>query len=106
MNGTFVSATAFIRALVKEIKARHVRRLRDGLCTVEYGFVLEDLLTAFGRTAAHCSNVAIEMLQVSEGKLEAHEYVSALKAGQLEESAKYTERFNTYKEKYAFDDEK
>lgn len=95
-----------VRALVKEIKARHVRRLRDGLCTVEYGFVLEDLLTAYGRTAAHCSNVAIEMLQVSEGKLEAHEYVSALKAGQLEESAKYTERFNTYKEKYAFDDEK
>ena len=45
-------------------------------------------------------------MQVSEGKLEAHEYVSALKAGQLEESAKYTERFNTYKEKYAFDDEK
>jgi len=94
-----------VRSLVKEIKARHVRRLRDGLCTVEYGFVLEDLLTAYGRTAAHCSNVAIEMLQVSEGKLEAHEYVSALKAGQLEESAKYTERFNQYKEKYAFDNE-
>jgi len=94
-----------VRSLVKEIKARHVRRLRNGLCTVEYGFVLEDLLTAYGRTAAHCSNVAIEMLQVSEGKLEAHEYVSALKAGQLEESAKYTERFNQYKEKYAFDKE-
>ena len=94
-----------VRALVKEIKARHVRRLRDGLCTVEYGFVLEDLLTAYGRTADHCSNVAVEMLQVSEGKLEAHEYVSALKSGQLEESAKYTERFNQYKEKYAFDKE-
>ena len=91
-----------VRSLVKEVKARHVRRLRDGLCTVEYGFVLEDLLTAYGRTADHCSNVAIEMLQVSEGKLEAHEYVSALKAGELEASAKYTERFNKYKEKYAF----
>ena len=35
-----------IDALVREVKSRHVRRLRDGLCSVEYGFVLEDLLTA------------------------------------------------------------
>ena len=34
-----------VDALVREIKSRHVRRLRDGLCTVEYGFVLDDLLT-------------------------------------------------------------
>jgi len=59
-----------VDVLVREIKSRHVRRLRDGLCTVEYGFVLEDLLTACERTADHCSNVAIEMLQVSEGKLD------------------------------------
>ena len=76
------------------------------MCTVEYGFVLEDILTAYGRTADHCSNVAIEMLQVAEGKLEAHEYLGALKAGQLQESAKFTERFNTYRAKYAFDEEK
>ena len=95
-----------VDALVKEIKSRHVRRLRDGMCTVEYGFVLEDILTAYGRTADHCSNVAIEMLQVAEGKLEAHEYLGALKAGQLQESAKFTERFNTYRAKYAFDEEK
>ena len=94
-----------IDSLVKEIKARHVRRLRDGMCTVEYGFVLEDLLTAFGRTADHCSNVAIEMLQVAEGKLEAHEYLGALKAGELEESAQFTKSFNSYKEKYVFEKE-
>ena len=94
-----------VDSLVKEIKARHVRRLRDGMCTVEYGFVLEDLLTAFGRTADHCSNVAIEMLQVAEGKLEAHEYLGALKAGELEESAQFTKNFNSYKEKYAFEKE-
>ena len=70
-----------VDALVREVKSRHVRRLRDGLCTVEYGFVLEDLLTACERTADHCSNVAVEMLQVAEGKLEAHEYLNALKAG-------------------------
>ena len=91
-----------VDALVKEIKSRHIRRLRDGQCTVEYGFVLEDLLTAFQRTADHCSNVAVEMLQVSEGKLEAHEYLNALKAGQLQESAKFSERFLKFKQQYAF----
>ena len=90
-----------VDSLVREIKSRHIRRLRDGLCTVESGFILEDMLTAFERTADHCSNVAVEMLQVAEGKLEAHEYLNALKAGELRESAKYSERFAKYKAQYA-----
>jgi phosphate:Na+ symporter len=94
-----------VDSLVREIKSRHVRRLRDGLCTVEYGFVLEDLLTACERTADHCSNVAVEMLQVAEGKLEAHEYLNALKGGELHESAAFAERFARYKAKYAFPEE-
>ena len=94
-----------VDALVREVKSRHVRRLRDGLCTVEYGFVLEDLLTACERTADHCSNVAIEMLQVAEGKLEAHEYLNALKAGELHESAAFNQRFAKYKAQYAFPEE-
>jgi len=94
-----------VDALVREVKSRHVRRLRDGLCTVEYGFVLEDLLTACERTADHCSNIAVEMLQVAEGKLEAHEYLNALKAGELYESAAFTERFARYKAQYTFPEE-
>ena len=94
-----------VDALVREVKSRHVRRLRDGLCSVEYGFVLEDLLTACERTADHCSNIAVEMLQVSEGKLEAHEYLNALKAGELHESAAFSERFARYKAQYAFPEE-
>ena len=97
-----------IDALVREVKSRHIRRLRDGLCSVEYGFVLEDLLTAFERSADHCSNVAVEILQVSEGKLEAHEYLNSLKAGELQESAAFAERFARYKAQYIFpeDEEK
>lgn len=95
-----------VDALVREVKSRHIRRLRDGLCSVEYGFVLEDLLTAFERSADHCSNVAVEILQVSEGKLEAHEYLNSLKAGELRESAAFSERFARYKAQYAFPEEK
>ena len=94
-----------VDTLVREVKSRHIRRLRDGLCTVEYGFVLDDLLTAFERAADHCSNVAVEILQVSEGKLEAHEYLNALKAGELRESAAFAERFARYKAQYTFPEE-
>lgn len=94
-----------VDALVREVKSRHVRRLRDGLCSVEYGFVLEDLLTAFERSADHCSNVGVEILQVAEGKLEAHEYLNSLKSGELRESAAFAEQFARYKAKYAFPEE-
>lgn len=94
-----------IDALVREIKSRHIRRLRDGLCSVEYGFVLEDLLTAYERSADHCSNVGVEILQVAEGKLEAHEYLNSLKSGELRESAIFAERFAKYQAKYAFPEE-
>ena len=94
-----------VDALVREVKSRHVRRLRDGLCTVEYGFVLDDLLTACERTADHCSNIAVEMMQVSEGKMEAHEYLNALKAGELRESAAFNQRFAEYKAQYTFPEE-
>ena len=94
-----------VDALAREVKSRHVRRLRDGLCKVEYGFVLDDLLTALERTADHCSNMAVEILQVAEGKLEAHEYLNALKAGELHESAAFAERFARYKAQYAFPEE-
>jgi phosphate:Na+ symporter len=73
---------------------------------VEYGFVLEDILTGYERSADHCSNIAIEMLQVSEGKLEAHEYLNALKDGRLQESAQFSERFRQYRAQYVFPEEK
>lgn len=42
-------------------------------------------------------NMTVDILQVAEGKLEAHEYINALKAGELHESAAFSERFARYK---------
>ena len=91
-----------IDALVREVKSRHVRRLRDGKCTVEYGFVLDDLLTSYERIADHCSNIALEMLQSAEDKMDVHEYLNALRAGELDESANYSQRIDQYTERYQF----
>jgi phosphate:Na+ symporter len=94
-----------VDALVREVKSRHVRRLRDGKCTVEYGFVLDDLLTSYERIADHCSNMAVEMLQSAEDKMEVHEYLNALRAGELDESVKYNQRIGKYTERYQFPEE-
>ena len=94
-----------IDALVREVKSRHVRRLRDGKCTVEYGFVLDDLLTSYERIADHCSNMAVEMLQSAEDKMEVHEYLNALRAGELDESVKYNQRIGVYTARYQFPEE-
>ena len=94
-----------IDSLVREVKSRHVRRLRDGKCTVEYGFVLDDLLTSYERIADHCSNVAAEMIQSAADKMEVHEYLEALKAGQLDESVQYLNNYQRYSERYTFPEE-
>ena len=94
-----------VAALVKELKSRHVRRLRDGLCSVEYGFVLDDLLTSWERCADHCSNIAVEMLQMAEGKMDAHGYLNALKSGQLRESECFSQMYRRFLRQYPFDAE-
>ncbi len=86
--------------LVREIKSRHIRRVRSGQCTVEYGFVLEDMLNSFSRIADHCSNIAVEMLQVAQGKMEAHEYLGALKAGTSSRSAAFDSEFAACRQEY------
>lgn len=94
-----------VDVLVRELKSRHINRLREGLCTVEYGFVLDDLLTAYERIADHCSSIAVEMLQAAEGKMDAHEYLNALKSGELGESEIFSQRFQQYRQQYVFPDE-
>ena len=55
-----------IDVLNQEIKARHIKRLRKGKCSIEMGFVLSDLLNNYERVSDHCSNIAISILQENE----------------------------------------
>ena len=62
-----------------DMKTRHVTRLRKGACTIEMGFVLQDLTTNFERVADHCSNIALYVLQENEEHIDAHEYMDNIK---------------------------
>ena len=68
-----------IDSLNLEIKARHVKRLRKGKCTIELGFILSDITTNFERVSDHCSNIAVCLLEVNEDEFDTHAYVRAMK---------------------------
>ena len=80
-----------------EVKRRHVRRLRKGKCTIDLGFILSDLGTDFERIADHCSNVAVCILEVSEGMFDTHEYLEHLKA---EKNKEFEIAVDLYERKY------
>lgn len=80
-----------------EIKKRHIKRLREGKCTIELGFVLSDITTNFERVADHCSNIAVCLLQVSENGFETHEYMENLKE---EDNLVFKGKVLAYKDKY------
>lgn len=68
-----------IDELNQELKSRHVRRLREGKCTIEQGFVLSDITTSLERIADHCSNIAVCILQVAEDSFDTHSYLNTMK---------------------------
>ena len=57
---------AVVNELVRAIKAHHIARLQAGSCSIEYGFVLDDLLTNYERVCDHCSNVAVAQIEVAQ----------------------------------------
>lgn len=63
-----------IDTLTKRIKENHIKRLQQGKCTIEMGFILEDILTGLERVSDHCSNIAIEMITIFDNDYNTHEY--------------------------------
>ena len=86
-----------IDRLKLKIKANHIVRLQNGICSMEMGFILSDLLTNFERVADHCSNIAVCLIEIAHGSFETHEYLNHLK-NSGEDS--YVSLYNTYKKKY------
>ncbi|MCI8400453.1 MAG: Na/Pi cotransporter family protein [Oscillibacter sp.] len=69
-----------IDQLSTEIRARHIRRLQNGECTIQLGFVLSDLLTNLERVSDHCSNIAVSVIEERSQGAERHAYLHDMKA--------------------------
>ena len=86
-----------IDGLIARIRAGHIRRLRNGECSIEMGFVLADMLTNFERVSDHCSNVAVAVIEVEHNAFDTHHYLQDIKHTSEEFQAAYA----AYKEKYS-----
>ena len=80
-----------------ELKARHIRRLREGKCTIELGFVHSDIITNYERIADHCSNIGVCIIEIKQEGFETHEYLGIMKR---EDNEQFRKQYALYKEKY------
>ena len=105
MAGKVEPLETVVDELVRAIKARHVARLQTGSCSIEYGFVLEDLLTNYERVCDHCSNVAVAQIEVAQDSFDTHAYLNDLRYGnETKESEQFQRRLDRYRERYLFPD--
>ena len=89
-----------IDELIDKMKLNHVLRLQKNECTIELGFVLNDLLVNLERVSDHCSNIAGCIIEISEyGALDMHKYIADIRHG----SEKYEEKYKEYKRQYVIE---
>ena len=85
-----------IDGLIATIRSNHIRRLRQGECSIELGFVLSDALTNFERVSDHCSNVAVAIIEVEHNAFDTHHYLHDVK----HDNEEFNSAYAMYKEKY------
>jgi phosphate:Na+ symporter len=92
-----------VRMLCGELKTHHIARMQKGKCDLEHSFAFNDMLNNLDRIAAHCSNVAVAMIELEATDFNTHKYlknVRELKDSQFQEDLAF------YEKKYALTDYK
>ncbi len=83
--------------LCDELKLHHTDRLQKGICTLNHGFVFNDLLTNLERISDHCSNIAVASIELESDSFDTHEYISSLKEVR---SHYFDEYYSEYSKKF------
>ena len=84
-----------VDTLSDELKNRHIERLQNGECTVELGYIYQDILTNLERISDHCSNIAGCMIEIEE-KTNIHAYLHNVKKNDEE----FRREYRSYSENY------
>ena len=88
-----------IDQLKEQMRIHHILRLQQGNCSIEAGFVWSDLLTNLERTAAHCSNIAGCVTDMTPQSMNLHESLRKFRNG----SEDFAQSFQAYVQKYSLD---
>ncbi|MBE6586190.1 MAG: Na/Pi cotransporter family protein, partial [Ruminococcaceae bacterium] len=86
-----------IDELKEKMRATHIFRLQKNECTIEGGFVWNDLLTNLERISDHCSNIAGCVIDAASRNLNLHESLRNAR----ENDAEYGVLHAQYAEKYS-----
>ncbi len=86
-----------IDELKERLRANHIRRMQQGGCSIEAGFVWSDMLTNLERTGDHCSNIAGTVIDAMHGNMDIHESLRAVKRGGEE----FDMAYKSYEKKYS-----
>jgi phosphate:Na+ symporter len=87
-----------VDTLKQQIKYNHILRVQKGMCTIENGFILSDILTDLERVSDHCSNVAACLLEMSKDEgLSMHRYMGEF----IRNNQSFQEEFERFQNKYA-----
>ncbi len=87
-----------IDRITAEMRSNHIARLQAGNCTIELGFILNDLINGLERVSDHCSNIAVAMIEVAEGVFDTHKYLNDVKSGNDEQ---FRKDYEEYRIKYS-----
>ena len=85
--------------LIRQARSAHLKRLNEGRCTIEMGFVLADVLNNYERVSDHCSNIAVAIIEAESDRYDSHDYLDSIKTG---ENKAFQQAYKQYSEKYAF----
>lgn len=89
-----------IDELKEEMRNSHISRLKSGECSIEAGFVWADLLTNLERTADHCSNIAVCVIDATENNMNMHESLRNMR----KDNDCFEEKYIRYTKKYSIID--
>lgn len=84
--------------IVEHIKANHIARLKNGVCTIELGFILNDILADIERVSDHCSNIAAAEIELKRNNLHMHQFVKNFKD---KDNVEFTELYDEFSRKYS-----
>ena len=87
-----------VDGLCDQLKSRHVGRLQQGVCTLNLGFVFNDLLTNYERVADHCSNIAVALIELESDAFDTHAYLNSVHELKSETFDRY---YDEYQKRFA-----
>ncbi len=89
-----------INNLCDSLKAAHIERVSRRECTLENGFVFNDLLIDYERIADHCANVAVDVIESGDDEIHGHEYH---KSTEYKDTDLYKTYLAGYQSKYSIE---